>query len=85
MRRFLLALLTAAGCAHAEDRPRPLMRDFIGLCGHTVQFKPDLYAPVTRMVRDYHPIDWDATTKPNLPGGGVAVEAGELPVFLWQE
>ena len=35
------------------------MRDFIGLCGHTVQFKPDLYAPVTRMVRDYHPIQWD--------------------------
>lgn len=35
------------------------MRDFIGLCVHTVNFKPDLYAPVTRMVRDYHPFDWD--------------------------
>ena len=35
------------------------MRDFMGLCGHTVQFKPELYAPVTRLVRDYHPLKWD--------------------------
>ena len=35
------------------------MRDFVGLCGHTVQFKPELYAPVTRLVRDYHPMKWD--------------------------
>ena len=56
---FLFILSMIAACVHAEDKPRPLMRDFIGLCGHTVQFKPDLYAPVTRMVRDYHPIEWD--------------------------
>ena len=31
----------------------------MGLCGHTVQFKPELYAPVTRLVRDYHPMKWD--------------------------
>ncbi len=43
----------------AAEKPRPLMRDFIGLCGHTVQFKPELYAPVTRLVRDYHPMKWD--------------------------
>ena len=43
----------------AAEKPRPLMRDFIGLCGHTVQFKPELYAPVTRLVRDYHPMQWD--------------------------
>ncbi|MBC8127457.1 MAG: hypothetical protein H8M99_09995 [Gloeobacteraceae cyanobacterium ES-bin-144] len=35
------------------------MRDFIGLNGHTVQFKPDLYQPVCRLVRDYHPVEWD--------------------------
>ena len=35
------------------------MRDFMGLCAHTVQFKPELYAPVTRLVRDYHPMQWD--------------------------
>lgn len=38
---------------------KPPMRDFIGLCVHTVQFKPDLYAPVTRVVRDYHSLEWD--------------------------
>ncbi|MEO8352721.1 MAG: hypothetical protein ABI680_13380 [Chthoniobacteraceae bacterium] len=43
----------------AADSPRPVMKDFMGLCGHTVQFKPALYAPVTRLVRDYHPLTWD--------------------------
>ncbi len=43
-----------------EDQwPKPLMRDFIGINGHTVSFKPELYAPVCDLVRDYHPIDWD--------------------------
>ena len=42
-----------------DARPRPLMRDFIGLNVHTVQFKPDLYAPVTRVLRNYHPVKWD--------------------------
>ena len=53
-------LLTAGGglCAEAE-RPRPLMKDFIGINVHTVQFKPELYAPVTRVLRNYHPIKWD--------------------------
>lgn len=37
----------------------PLFGDFVGLCGHTVQFKPDLYAPVCGWVRDYHPVKWD--------------------------
>jgi hypothetical protein len=35
------------------------MREFIGLNVHTVQFKPDLYKPVCRLLRDYHPFDWD--------------------------
>jgi hypothetical protein len=35
------------------------MRDFMGLNGHTVLFKPELYAPVAKLVRDYHPINWD--------------------------
>jgi len=43
----------------APDARRPVMRDFIGLNVHTVQFKPDLYAPVCRELRDYHPINWD--------------------------
>src|SRR5438132_160520 len=56
----LLLLACLALFARAEDdRPRPLMRDFIGLNVHTVQFKPELYAPVTRILRNYHPMKWD--------------------------
>ncbi len=36
-----------------------LMREFIGINGHTVNFKPELYQPVCRLVRDYHPVEWD--------------------------
>ena len=56
---FVASALMAATPAIATEKPRPLMRDFIGLNVHTVQFKPELYAPVTRVVRDYHPINWD--------------------------
>ena len=60
MRPVLLFLpFFVAIAALGAEKPRPLMRDFMGLCGHTVAFKPALYAPVTRLVRDYHPIDWD--------------------------
>jgi hypothetical protein len=46
----------------AVEPARPLMREFVGINGHTVQFKPELYAPVCRMVRDYHPVQWDLGT-----------------------
>lgn len=45
--------------AKQEAKPLPLFRDFTGLCGHTVAFKPDLYKPVCGVVRDYHPVEWD--------------------------
>ncbi|QJE98600.1 cellulase family glycosylhydrolase [Luteolibacter luteus] len=57
MRKTLVSLLLGSATLHAE--PRPLMRDFIGLNGHTVQFKPELYQPIGRLVRDYHPVEWD--------------------------
>ena len=56
---FFTVAALLCGPAWAEEKPRPLLRDFMGLNGHTVQFKPDLYAPVAKMVRDYHPIAWD--------------------------
>ncbi len=31
----------------------------MGINGHTVQFRPELYAPAARLVRDYHPVEWD--------------------------
>lgn len=37
----------------------PLFRDFMGLNVHSVGFKPAIYTPVCRLLRDYHPIDWD--------------------------
>jgi hypothetical protein len=39
--------------------PKPLFRDFIGLNVHTVQFKPVIYLPATKLLRNYHPFDWD--------------------------
>lgn len=48
---------------------RPLMRDFIGINGHTISFKPDLYQPVCGLVRDYHPVEWDlGKDSAKLPG-----------------
>lgn len=58
MKSLLLSLLLPVSLLAAE-KPAPLMRDLMGINGHTVQFKPELYAPVTRVVRDYHPLQWD--------------------------
>lgn len=55
---YLMAIAAWHPCP-AEQPTKPLFRDFIGINGHTVSFKPDLYAPVCRLVRDYHPLDWD--------------------------
>lgn len=65
MRLCLVA--TMAGCLQGAEPPRPLMRDFIGINGHTVQFKPDLYQPVCRLVRDYHPVAWDLDKATSTP------------------
>jgi hypothetical protein len=35
------------------------MGEFLGINGHTIQFRPKLYSQVCRKVRDYHPFDWD--------------------------
>jgi len=56
---FLGLAALVFGHASAAEKPRPLMRDFMGLNGHTVQFRPDLYAPVAKLIRDYHPLEWD--------------------------
>lgn len=56
MRFYLLIWFLVMHCALAAA---PLFRDFMGLNGHTVQFKPELYAPVASLVRDYHPVEWD--------------------------
>ncbi|HLJ53615.1 MAG TPA: hypothetical protein VKT77_01175 [Chthonomonadaceae bacterium] len=55
----LLGRAPAAGAARLPGKPRPLMHDFMGLNVHTVQFKPELYKPVCRLLRDYHGLNWD--------------------------
>src|SRR4051812_24468427 len=70
--RLLPAVLLVAWCSaaiatdQAPSKQRPLLWDFLGLCVHTVQFRPALYAPVTRVVRDYHPVRWDLGEDPSF-------------------
>ena len=47
-----------AGAADSQSA-KPLIKDLMGLCVHTVQFKPDLYKPICLHVRDYHGLNWD--------------------------
>jgi hypothetical protein len=58
MRAMLLLALLIPQSADAPA-PRPVMAEFMGINGHTVQFKPELYSKVCRKARDYHPIEWD--------------------------
>lgn len=64
--RSLLILAAICGSLHAQPA-HPLMRDFIGINGHTVQFKPALYRPVAEKVRDYHPVAWDLEKETSTP------------------
>jgi hypothetical protein len=59
MRTFQILTTCAIFPVATSAAERPLMRDFIGLNVHTVQFKPELYAPVTKVLRNYHPLKWD--------------------------
>jgi hypothetical protein len=58
-RRLAAVSLSVLSLPAADAPPKPLFRDFTGLNVHTVLFKPDLYRPATRLVRDYHPFSWD--------------------------
>jgi hypothetical protein len=65
-------------CGAEKERLRPLMRDFVGLNVHTLQFRPDLYAPVTRVLRNYHPVKWDlgddTSSLPHFPKAANGVD-----------
>jgi serine/threonine-protein kinase ATR len=57
---ILIAMLWLPLVRAAEQgTAKPLLRDFMGLNGHTVAFKPELYQPVASLARDYHPVSWD--------------------------
>ena len=57
---LVILLLPAAGSmALTAEEPAvlpPLMREFMGVNGHTVQFKPGLYAKVCGKVRRLPPL-----------------------------
>ncbi|HMP77437.1 MAG TPA: hypothetical protein PKE12_14165 [Kiritimatiellia bacterium] len=65
--RLALSVLFALACVEPASyaAARPLMRDFMGLNGH-YHFKPDLYRPAVRLVRNYHDLQWDVA-KPGDP------------------
>lgn len=50
-----------------QSGPKPLMRDFIGINTHTVQFDSKLYKPVAKLIRNYHPVAWDLDGNPSNP------------------
>jgi len=60
----------------------PLLRELMGVNGHTVQFRPALYAPACRLVRDYHPVDWDlgddTASRPPFPQARNGVDWREV-------
>lgn len=55
----VLALLAHASLIASPAGEKPTMEEFMGINGHTVKFKPELYRPVCKLVRDYHPVSWD--------------------------
>ncbi len=70
VRRYACLALLLMARARGDDIPaadKPRFREFMGLCSHTIQFKPVLYAPTCRAVRDYHPLDWDTGDDTSFP------------------
>jgi hypothetical protein len=66
MIRALAALACLPLLAFAAPPPVAL-KDFLGICGHTVQFKPERYEGVVSVVRDYHPVEWDLAADTATP------------------
>lgn len=52
---FFLTMISG----QAAEKQKPRIKEFLGINGHTVQFKPELYRPLCSLVRDYHPVSWD--------------------------
>jgi hypothetical protein len=66
--RFACLALSLPALAFAAPTPPPVqLKDFLGICGHTVQFKPERYTEVVSVVRDYHPVEWDLAADTATP------------------
>jgi len=62
----MIASLAAVVLLGGGDRPGPLFRDFMGINGHFT-FRPALYRPLARLVRNYHNMDWDVARPGDRP------------------
>ena len=68
MRRALCLSILLLATLPAPAVEKPLMRDFMGLNVHTVNFKPDLYAPVTKVLQSSAAVD-DTMSEVAMRGG----------------
>jgi hypothetical protein len=68
----VLLVFLSVHVAVGEDKPRPLLKEFIGVNGH-FSFKPELYKQVCRLVRNYHNIPWDVKQPGDPPTFPVCV------------
>jgi hypothetical protein len=67
LRRLACFALSLPALAFAATPPPVALKDFLGICGHTVQFKPERYEGVVSVVRDYHPVEWDLAADTATP------------------
>ncbi len=61
MKILPLALLLGLAAVPPEPQsapPKPCLRDFLGINGHFT-FRPKLYSPAVKLVRNYHSMMWD--------------------------
>jgi hypothetical protein len=87
-RRWLLGLvasLAVVPSAFAAEKQKPLMKDFMGLNVHTINFKPALYRPTCELVRDYHNLHWDVGDDPSTPTQFPKGEASKAHWLDWEK
>ena len=61
------------------------MKDFMGINAHTVQFPTELYAPLCRLVRDYHNFDWDINDNSANASAGKLTLSVSLKGIKWRD
>src|ERR1700722_16360676 len=79
----LLAVALMVSWVRGEsEKPKPLMKDFMGLNVHSKAFEPGPFRPVCEMVRDYHnlvgDVGKDPATPTRFPKGAAAEGEGWL-------
>ena len=64
IKNSILILTLCVLCTYMYAAERPLLKELMGLNGHTFQIDPAVYEPVADNLRDFHPMDWDVDGKP---------------------